>query len=487
MPYRLFAAENIQNGVLPLWNPYTFFGQPFLANPETSLFYPFTILFYIFKFSIAYKLFIVIHFFLAALLFWLIAKLLNAKNSFTLVGAIAWTFGGYLSTRVEFLSILGSAVWLPVGLFFLNKNKKILLALTLAIQIFSGHPQVFFYTLIFMLFFLNKKRFGTLLTALCLTFFLTAVQIIPFWEFVQNSNRTDGLTFEEASSVSVKPTEIFTNLLPKKKIDIRDSYWLKSSYISLFPLIFVIIYFFQKNTTKNLIFPLAIIIILALGRYTPVYYYLYKYVLPFSKIRYPAAIMFLFVFILASMIAQVKTEQFNKFIPIIFLITFFDLYLNFKKFNPTIFLELLSLKTENIFLLQKISNGKKYLVLPDAYSQNKTYYDFINTLPTNINIPRHIYNASGYDPLTTEGIETFTEKLRQNPDAKMLSRYNIKYVITTKNMSSDWKRITKNLYENKITLPKNVTINPQSFQPKYIIFLTGLWLTIISSILILTL
>ena len=486
MPYRLFAAENIQNGIIPIWNPYTFFGQPFLANPETSLFYPFTILFYIFKFSVAYKLFIVLHFFLAATLFYIAARFLKAKNSYSLIASVAWTFGGYLVARIEFLSILGAAIWLPLSIIFLIRNKKILLGLVFAIQIFAGHPQVFFYTIVFSLFFLNKKRVLTLTSSLIFAILLAAVQLLPFAEFVKNSNRAEGLTYEEASSVSLTPSEIIRNLLPKKNIDITGNYWLKSFYIGIIPLIFVFVYFFTGD--KKLLLPLIIIVILALGRNTPVYLFLYNFFLPFSKIRYPAAIMFLFAFVLCLMVSKLNIGKLNKFIPLFFILTITDLYYNSLKLNPKISSKLLNIKTENIAKLQDISDSKKYLVLPNAYSPKQNYFDFINSLPTNINIPHHIYNASGYDPLTTGKIENFIEKLTKNPNAYELAKYDIKYIISNGNVDSNWKKITKNLFENKITLPKNVIINPQNFQPQYIIFLTGLWLTIISVVaLILTL
>ncbi|HAX62410.1 MAG TPA: hypothetical protein DCX95_07665 [Elusimicrobia bacterium] len=486
MPYRLFAAENIQNGIIPIWNPYTFFGQPFLANPETSLFYPFTILFYIFKFSVAYKLFIVLHFFLAITLFYIAARFLRGKKSYSIIASVAWAFGGYLVARIEFLSILGAAIWLPLSIIFLMQNKKILLGLVFAIQIFAGHPQVFFYTIVFSLFFLNKKRVITLTGSLIIAFFLTAVQLLPFAEFVKNSNRAEGITYEEASSVSLSPSEIIRNLLPKKNIDITGNYWLKSFYIGIIPLVFVIIYFFTGD--KKLLLPLIIIIILALGRNTPVYLFLYNFFLPFSKIRYPAAIMFLFAFVLCLMVSKLKIGKLNKFIPLFFILTITDLYYNSLKLNPRMSSKLLNIKTENIAKLQNISDGKKYLVLPEAYSPKQNYFDFINSLPTNINIPHHIYNASGYDPLTTGKIENFIEKITKNPIAEELAKYDIKYIITDGNVDSNWKKITKNLFENKITLPKNVIVNPQNFQPQYIIFLTGLWLTIFSvASLILTL
>ncbi|MEZ4713668.1 MAG: YfhO family protein [Caldilineaceae bacterium] len=39
-PYRDYAAEALRQGRIPLWNPYSFLGVPFLANPQAAVLYP---------------------------------------------------------------------------------------------------------------------------------------------------------------------------------------------------------------------------------------------------------------------------------------------------------------------------------------------------------------------------------------------------------------------------------------------------------------
>ena len=46
-PYRAYAGEVIRSGQLPHWNPYLFYGVPFLANIQTAVFYPLNALFYL--------------------------------------------------------------------------------------------------------------------------------------------------------------------------------------------------------------------------------------------------------------------------------------------------------------------------------------------------------------------------------------------------------------------------------------------------------
>ena len=46
-PWRTLSAQFIQGGHLPLWNSYEMGGMPFLANGQSSILYPGTLLFYI--------------------------------------------------------------------------------------------------------------------------------------------------------------------------------------------------------------------------------------------------------------------------------------------------------------------------------------------------------------------------------------------------------------------------------------------------------
>lgn len=44
-PIRHFAALQLQQGDFPFWNPFLLSGHPFIADPETAMFYLFTYLF----------------------------------------------------------------------------------------------------------------------------------------------------------------------------------------------------------------------------------------------------------------------------------------------------------------------------------------------------------------------------------------------------------------------------------------------------------
>src|SRR6266545_1622742 len=66
-PLRAYAANAIRSGRFPLWNPDTFVGAPFFANPQTSILYPGTLLFYVLPLGYAYSLSVVLHVLLAAL------------------------------------------------------------------------------------------------------------------------------------------------------------------------------------------------------------------------------------------------------------------------------------------------------------------------------------------------------------------------------------------------------------------------------------
>ena len=92
-PLRAFTAEELKAGRLPLWNPYSASGEPWLANPQTGVFYPPTWLFLVMPFETAYVLFLLLH---LTILGWG-AYLLFARRAppgAAMVGAAALMFSG---------------------------------------------------------------------------------------------------------------------------------------------------------------------------------------------------------------------------------------------------------------------------------------------------------------------------------------------------------------------------------------------------------
>src|SRR5579862_7368764 len=67
LSWRAFAAASLWSGHLPLWNPYTYSGQPFLAGFQSAVFYPPNLVFLILPLCRAVNVSFVGHLFLLAL------------------------------------------------------------------------------------------------------------------------------------------------------------------------------------------------------------------------------------------------------------------------------------------------------------------------------------------------------------------------------------------------------------------------------------
>ena len=73
-PWLDFTVGEIKKGNMPLWNPYNFSGQPHMANYLTAVFYPFTLLYFIFGTINGYSLMIALAPLLTSLCMFLYAK-----------------------------------------------------------------------------------------------------------------------------------------------------------------------------------------------------------------------------------------------------------------------------------------------------------------------------------------------------------------------------------------------------------------------------
>ncbi|MDO8733824.1 MAG: hypothetical protein Q7K21_01525, partial [Elusimicrobiota bacterium] len=200
-PWKTTVTESLINGKMPLWNPYSYCGMPLLANFQTAVFYPFSIFFYILGFILGLKLFIIIHTFLAALFLFLYLRSKKIKTTASVTGGILFAFGGYLITKIEFLSLLGTAIWLPLILILFSGTQSVFIcALAVAISLFAGYPPVLFFIMIFLFVeALVQNKFKKLVFIFFFSILISAIQILPAIELILNSVRKSGLIETDAS------------------------------------------------------------------------------------------------------------------------------------------------------------------------------------------------------------------------------------------------------------------------------------------------
>src|SRR6185437_14975970 len=87
IPLRSFARAVIRAGSLPLWTDGLFFGAPFVANYQSAVFYPPSLLLYALPFPVCLSIFLAFHVLVAA---WGMARYLARHRQ---IGLLEATFG----------------------------------------------------------------------------------------------------------------------------------------------------------------------------------------------------------------------------------------------------------------------------------------------------------------------------------------------------------------------------------------------------------
>ena len=89
-PLKLYTADRIGSGQLPLWNPLSGLGEPWLANGQSGIFYPPTLFFLLPSAALAAGLFLLLHFAIGVSGAWRFAKEETVSDAGALIGAAAF-------------------------------------------------------------------------------------------------------------------------------------------------------------------------------------------------------------------------------------------------------------------------------------------------------------------------------------------------------------------------------------------------------------
>lgn len=317
-PWRLYGFGMLRDGVMPLWNPYSFCGAPFIANWYAAVFYPPNWIFLALPAHEALGWSVAIHLFLGGACAYAFMRYLTGGRFAALLAAVTSLLSPQLVLRsfAGHLSLICSIVWFPLELLAVEAGIRrrrlwpfVLCGIVFSLQLLAGYPQTVLYSGLMVILYAAcrlipavKEKGGAggtgRVIAGCgiialVAFGCAAVQILPSAEFGRQSSR-QVMTYEEAMGASFPPENIATAVLPELFGDFlrtqmrgRTYLWEACAYIGIVPLAFALLGLARRRCLYARIFTViaAASFLIALGGYTPFGSLLYRYVPGFGMIR----------------------------------------------------------------------------------------------------------------------------------------------------------------------------------------------------------
>ena len=113
LPLRWHTAASLAAGELPLWNAWNGLGEPWLANPQTGVFYPPAWIFLALPFETAYVVFLWIHLALLGAGAWALFRRWAGEVP-SAFGAVALMLSGPVLSLLDVGNNLTSFAWFPL-------------------------------------------------------------------------------------------------------------------------------------------------------------------------------------------------------------------------------------------------------------------------------------------------------------------------------------------------------------------------------------
>jgi len=152
-PMKLYTAARLRAGELPLWNPLSGTGEPWLANAQSGVLYPPTLLFLLPSAALGGTLFLLVHYALGAFGARRFLKNESVSETGAALGAAAWAASGFAASLSPYWNHFGAWAWVPAiaavargGLP--RRSDGLALALLVGLQALAGSPEVTLATLV---------------------------------------------------------------------------------------------------------------------------------------------------------------------------------------------------------------------------------------------------------------------------------------------------------------------------------------------------
>ena len=308
-----------QLGELPLWNPYMTGGMPGLANPQTTVLYPPAVLMRLIQIPLKpyFNWGAIFHLWLAGLGIYILLRHFKVRPIPALLGGLSFMFSGSISPRIHAghvgfiyaMSWVGWFLWSYICLLERRNYRSFLLTvLFVVLLILSGHFQISLiiiaiaasYFPFFALQCLKENNWRLAVNVFSLSILLgivasglLAIQLVPSYELLQQSHRSDGMSIGTGGSYRLTARALGLLVLPLQGYEAEEyeeslvaagthihEYHI---YVGMIPLALVPLAFISGLRQKSILTVWLVLLaltglLLAFGLRLPLYFLLFKLV-----------------------------------------------------------------------------------------------------------------------------------------------------------------------------------------------------------------
>ncbi len=361
IPWRAYGYALLEQGILPFWNPLNGLGAPLFANYQSAFLYPPSFILYVFYrlgevpgLAVGSTLLIPLHLGWAGVGTMLLLRQLGVGLRGQVVAGLSFGMCAFLVTRSMFFSMIWTGVWLPWLVWAADRvvtatqtrvrlRHGILLAGVFAFQLLAGHAQLTWYAAVLAsawaaVRLIGKVRLSTVVCRLsvyaagmCMAALIALPQLLPTFEYLQQSQRSSAVDFDFAMTYSLWPWRLTGFLLPDLFGNPGNgtywgygAYWEDAVYIGVVPFLLAastLLWILKRRVLgdddlpKRLIVFLWVVllfsVVLALGKNTPVFPWLYGNIPTFDMFQAPSRYLFWTTFALV-LLAGVAADRWKR-------------------------------------------------------------------------------------------------------------------------------------------------------------------------------